>query len=58
VILRKAGRPAAARSSYHAVTPNIRTALCGAEPGAASHWAELPAEAVTCPACLRRLQRL
>ena len=43
---------------HHAVTPNCRPALCGAEPGASSWWAEPPGEAVTCPACLRRMQLL
>ena len=58
VILRKAGRASAAQFSYHAVAPNVRAALCGAEPGSASRWAEPPAEAVTCQACLKRLRRL
>jgi hypothetical protein len=43
---------------YHAVTPHCRPALCAAEPGAGSRWAEPPAQAVTCPDCLKRLDRL
>jgi hypothetical protein len=42
---------------FHAVTPECRIALCGAEPGPRSGWAE-PAEQVTCPQCLTRLARL
>ncbi|HET8997642.1 MAG TPA: hypothetical protein VFN42_13320 [Acetobacteraceae bacterium] len=42
---------------FHAVTPDCRIALCGAEPGPRSAWGE-PAGAVTCPACLTRLSRL
>ncbi len=59
VALRKA-RPSSRGWSpvYHAVTPHCRMALCAAEPGAWSGWAEPPAEAVTCPACLKRLTRL
>jgi len=60
VALCKAGgsgrpRPAAV---YHAVTPHCRMALCADEPGAGSRWTEPPAGAITCPACLRRLERL
>ena len=43
---------------YHAVTPNVRMALCTTEPGSRSGWAEPPAEAVTCEVCLTRLERL
>ena len=42
---------------FHAVTPECRMALCGAEPGPRSAWSE-PSDAVTCPACLARLARL
>ena len=35
-----------------------RLALCAAEPGAGSAWAEPPAEAVTSAVCLVRLERL
>lgn len=48
------GRPA----MYHAVTPHCRMALCATEPGARSGWAEPPSEAVTCQACLNRLNGL
>ena len=58
VALRKAGGQPTARSNYHAVTPHARMALCSTEPGAASGWAEPPAEAVTCLACIGRLRRL
>ena len=59
VALRKAGRGwQAADPIYHAVTPYCRMALCSTEPGAGSGWAEPPAEHVTCPACLHRLERL
>ena len=59
VALRKAGGgPRPTGTIYHAVTPNCRMALCAAEPGAGSGWAEPPAERVTCSACLRRLARL
>ena len=58
VALRKAGRSSCpAGPVYHAVTPGYRMALCSAEPGAGSDWAEPPAERVTCPICLRRLER-
>ena len=43
---------------FHAVTPFCRIALCSAEPGVKSGWAEPPADRVTCPECLRRLARL
>jgi len=43
---------------FHAVTPHYRIALCCAEPGTRSAWAEPPAEAVTCRYCLRRLEKL
>ena len=58
--LRKAGRRTAPARSYtfHAVTSYCRMALCSAEPGTSSGWAEPPAEEVTCPQCLRRLDRL
>ena len=56
---RKAGRTATVQQPvYHAVTPNCRMALCAAEPGAGSDWAESSAELVTCPVCLKRLTRL
>jgi hypothetical protein len=59
VALRRARRPTAGRSSvYHAVTPHCRMALCTAEPGAGSGWAEPPGKAVTCPACLKRLAKV
>ncbi|WP_376097813.1 hypothetical protein ACE7GA_07435 [Roseomonas sp. CCTCC AB2023176] len=59
VALRKAGRPRAGTDPlYHAVTPYCRMALCAAEPGAGSGWAEPPSQRVTCPACLKRLARL
>jgi hypothetical protein len=59
VALRRARRPTAGRPSiFHAVTPNCRMALCAVEPGAGSTWADLPGDAVTCPACLKRLARL
>jgi hypothetical protein len=58
VALCKAGQETAARPSYHAVAPNVRKALCVTEPRAGSEWAEPPAEAVTCPPCLRRLERM
>jgi hypothetical protein len=57
VALRRAGR-ARYPPVYHAVTPNVRMALCTAEPGGRSDWVEPPGEAVTCPVCLRRLERL
>ena len=46
------------RVVFHAVTPYCRIALCCAEPGPRSGWAEPPAAEVTCPSCLQRLQRL
>ena len=60
VALRKDGPAYAAgrTSTYHAVTPNCRMALCATEPGAGSAWAEPPAAAVTCLSCLGRLRRL
>ena len=59
VALRKAGRASqGATPVHHAVTPHCRPALCAGEPGAGSGWAEPPGADVTCPACLRRLQRL
>jgi hypothetical protein len=59
VALRKLGRVRnGVRPVYHAVTPNCRIALCSDEPGPRSGWAEPPADAVTCPMCLRRLERL
>ncbi len=59
VALRKQGRVRpGAETVYHAVTPNCRIALCSDEPGASSGWAEPPAPEVTCPACLKRLERL
>ncbi len=58
--LAKAGRRRARAGAavHHAVTPRARMALCAGEPGAGSGWAAEPGEAVTCPACLRRLQAL
>jgi hypothetical protein len=58
--LAKAGRrPARAGAAvHHAVTPHARMALCAEEPGAGSGWAAEPGAAVTCPACLRRLETL
>ena len=59
VALRKSGRTNKGwRPVYHAVTPHCRMALCAAEPGAGSGWAEPPNGEVTCPACLKRLSRL
>lgn len=43
---------------YHAVTPHMRMALCGTEPGSGSGWAEPPSQHVTCPICRQRLMRL
>ena len=57
VALRRAGRPNRP-PVYHAVTPNVRMALCTTEPGGRSGWAEPPAQAVSCAACLTRLERL
>ena len=59
VALRKAGRTQFGQAPvFHAVTPNCRPALCAAEPGAGSSWAEPPSATVTCPLCLTRLARL
>ena len=59
VALRKARHPTAGHLPvYHAVTPHCRMTPCAVEPGAGSGWAELPAQAVTCPACLKRLARM
>jgi hypothetical protein len=58
VSLRKDGHVGVGSPVYHAVTPYARPALCGTEPGARSRWGEPPATAVTCPACLQRLERL
>ncbi|HEY1413430.1 MAG TPA: hypothetical protein VGF36_14890 [Rhodopila sp.] len=60
VALRKDGPAAAAGRApmYHAVTPHCRMALCATEPGARSGWAEPPSAAITCRACLGRLERL
>jgi hypothetical protein len=59
VALHKAGPRKPGRAPvYHAVTPQCRMALCAAEPGASTGWAEPPAAHVTCPECLRRLARL
>jgi hypothetical protein len=59
VALRKRGlRVPRGNPLFHAVTPYCRMALCCAEPGARSEWAEPPAAEVTCLQCLRRLQRL
>jgi len=59
VALQKAGRSTRGRAPvFHAVTPYCRMSLCADEPGAGSSWAETPAEAVTCPECLRRLARI
>jgi hypothetical protein len=57
---RRKARPAppGRASLFHAVTPHCRMSLCAVEPGAGSSWAEPPAEAVTCPECLRRLARI
>ena len=57
--LRKSGRmPPGRKPVFHAVTPYCRISLCADEPGAASAWAEPPAERITCMLCLRRLERL
>ena len=59
VALCKAGRTQSGQVPvFHAVTPNCRPALCAAEPGAGSSWAEPPSDTVTCPMCLARLARL
>jgi len=59
VALRKAGRTLRGQAPvFHAVTPHCRLALCTAEPGAGSSWAEPPSAKVTCPMCLRRLAQL
>jgi hypothetical protein len=58
VALRKQGYATRSEPIFHAVTPHFRIALCCAEPGARSEWAEPPAAAVTCPLCLRRLEKL
>src|SRR6476646_3428728 len=59
VALRKQGPTPRGRAPlFHAVTPNCRIALCCAEPGTSSEWAEPPAAAVTCRQCLRRLEKL
>jgi len=59
VALRKQGRAIRGeRPIFHAVTPYCRIALCCAEPGTSSEWAEPPAAAVTCPRCRRRLEKL
>ncbi len=58
VALRKAGPTSGKRSAYHAVTPQCRMALCTAEPGVGSGWAEPPADRVTCRMCIARMQRL
>lgn len=58
VALRKQGRFVRSKPIFHAVTPYYRVALCCAEPGSSSEWAEPPAAAVTCPVCLRRLEKL
>ena len=55
--LRKNGRHHR-RPIYHAVSPHCRMALCAAEPGMRSVWAEPPAHEITCPACRNKLQRL
>ena len=46
------------RVIYHAVQPGYQLALCFAEPGQRSGWAELAGERVTCSRCLARLSRL
>ena len=54
-------RLASARSPrviYHAVQPGYQSALCFAEPGQRSGWAEPAGECVTCTRCLARLSRL
>ena len=54
-------RLASARSRrviYHAVQPGYQLALCFAEPGQGSGWAEPAGERVTCTHCLARLSRL
>lgn len=58
VALRKDGPHRGRPAVYHAVTPHCRIALCNAEPGSRSGWAEPPASQVTCPACRARLARL
>lgn len=57
--VRKAGgiRAGDQKPVFHAVTPECRMALCGAEPGPRSAWSG-PADAVTCSACLARLARM
>jgi hypothetical protein len=56
--LRKDGPSRGHTPVYHAVSPHCRVALCCAEPGVQSGWAEPPASRVTCAACKRRLERL
>jgi hypothetical protein len=46
------------RVVYHAVQHGYQSALCFAEPGQRSGWAEPAGEAVTCTRCLARLSRL
>jgi hypothetical protein len=58
VALRRLSSRVQTEPVYHAVTPNCRMALCTAEPGVKSGWAEPPAARVTCPECIRRLGRL
>lgn len=55
----KTGGPRGSRHLpvFHAVTPECRIALCGAEPAPRSGWAA-PSTQVTCPNCLTRLARL
>ena len=59
VALRKDGQaPRGTNPIFHAVTPHCRLALCTAEPGPSSSWAEPPAKHVTCVVCLKRLALL
>jgi hypothetical protein len=43
---------------YHAAAPFCGIALCSAEPGTRSWWADAPAEHMTCPESLRRLIKI
>lgn len=44
---------------FHAVPTISNTALCGAKPGRHSAgWSETVGQDITCPKCLRKLQRM
>lgn len=42
---------------YHAVKFGERKAMCGATHGKRSRWSEYHGEAVTCPRCIKKLER-